>query len=192
MKTILFQYYSVVPIVLLSVFLFSYTAFCNDESPDSSPQIQLAKEIDKLGSGLENPMTIRSLRIEVARSGDQSERKRIMDDLKNTNPARQYEAIVMANSVRGSDMICGLAELLSDTNGYRSLEILSADQEERQDDVVFSPPSIEAAKALSEIVESPPEKILEKGQHVYTEEDVNVWKAWWADNRINYEAHPRP
>ena len=192
MKSTWCQYFGVAGVFIASVLLFPKAASSDEALGDSSAHIQLKKEADKIGSGLENPLIIRNLRVEVARMGDQSERKRIREALRDKDPAHQYEAIIMAKAVRGSDMICGLAELLNDTNGYRSLDLVGAEPSNRQDDVVFAPPSIEAAKALSELIDTPPVPPPGKGKNVYSEEDVALWKTWWEENRMHYEAQVGP
>ena len=155
----------------------------------SEAHIQLEAETAKRGSGQENSGLIKKLRIEVARSGDETERKKIMTELKDEDPVRQSEAIEMAKSVGGEDMICGLAELLSDTNGYRSVEIDEMPQgSQPQGDMVFGPPSEQAAIALSHLIDNPPVPPIGKDKKFYTEEDVLAWRKWWQANRSKFEA----
>jgi len=192
MKRIWRQYCGITG-VLIAFTLFTETSTGGDGiTGESSMQVQLKIEVEKIGSGLENPMLIKNLRIEVARAGNQSERNRIREALRDENPALQYEAIEMAKAVRGSDMICGLAELLSDTNSYRSLDLVGVTPGKRQDDVVFAPPSIEAAKALAELVDAPPVPPIGKDKNIYTENDVALWRIWWHENKSKFELEERP
>ncbi|MGI6599748.1 MAG: hypothetical protein ACOX3F_08655 [Kiritimatiellia bacterium] len=155
----------------------------------SEAHIHLEAETAKRGSGQENPGLIKKLRIEVARSGDAAERKKIRTELKDEDPVRQSEAIEMAKSVGGEDMICWLAELLSDTNGYRSVEIAEMPQgSQPQGDVVLGPPSEQAAIALSHLIDNPPVPPIGADKKFYTEEDVLTWRRWWETNKANFLA----
>ncbi|MDR0994631.1 MAG: hypothetical protein LBN38_08755 [Verrucomicrobiota bacterium] len=187
MRITYFNYFRMADIFVAALLLVTEIAFGKEVPTESPAQIQLREEIGKMGSESENLQLIKNLRIEVARIGDQAERKRIREALRDADPVRQYEAIMMAKAVRGSDMICGLAELLSDTNGYRSISLVGADQDKRQDDIVFAPPRIEAAKALAEIVNVPLVSSSGGGKPIFLEKDVIIWKKWWHDNKQRYE-----
>jgi hypothetical protein len=155
----------------------------------SEAHIQLETEMAKRGSGQENLGLIKKLRIEVARSGDETERKMIRMELKDEDPVRQSEAIEMAKSIGGEDMICGLAELLSDTNGYRVVKINEMPQgSQPQGDIVFGSPSEQAAIALSHLIDNPPVPPIGRDKKFYTEEDVLVWRKWWQANKSKFGA----
>jgi len=155
----------------------------------SEAYIQLEAETAKRGSGQEKPGLIKKLRIEVARSGNETERKKIRTELKDEDPVRQSEAIEMAKSVGGEDMIRGLAELLSDTNGYRTVKIDGMPQgSQPQGDMVFGPPSEQAAIALSHLIDNPPVPPIGKDKKFYTEEDVLAWRKWWQANKSKFGA----
>lgn len=161
----------------------------NNATERSEASIQLKAEMEKLGSNYENPALLKKLRIEVARSGDVIERKKIRAELKDKDVVRQFEAIEMAKSVGGPDMISGLADLLSDTTGYRSINLSGQFDESRaQGDVVFEPPRLVAAKALSELLGNPPVPPIGKDKKFYTEEDVLTWQRWWQANKAKFQA----
>ena len=155
----------------------------------SKAYVQLEAETAKRGSGQENLGLIKKLRMEVARSGDETERKRIRTELKDEDPVRQSEAIEMAKSVGGEDMVRELADLLSDTNGYRSVKIDGMPQgSQLQGDMVFGPPSEQAAIALSHLIDNPPVPPIGEDKKFYTEEDVLTWRKWWQTNKAKFEA----
>lgn len=156
------------------------------DAKQSETYIQLKAEMNKIGSGQENPALFRKLRIEVAREGDVTERKKIIAQLQDKETARQYEAIEMAKSVGGTDMICGLAGLLSNTTSYRSMDLGPVAEGRAQGDVLFEPTRVVAAKALSELVDKPPVPPIGKDKKFYTEEDVLAWQRWWEANKAKF------
>lgn len=192
MRNVLCNYFGITGVFIAASLLIIKIAFGEDVPAESPVHIQLREETGKIGSGLENLQLINNLRIEVARKGDQAERKRIREALRDGDPVRQYEAIVMAKAVGGSDMICGLAELLNDTNDYRSISLAGADPNKRQDDVVIAPPRIEAARALAALVNAPLVSASDRSTPIFSEEDVVMWKKWWDENRQYYEHLARP
>ena len=121
-------------------------------------------------------------------ANDDESLKEMSKRLKDKNPIRQFEAIETAKSVGGPDMIRGLAELLNDTNEYISVNFVGQFHgSNAQGDIVFEPPRYLAAKALSEIVENPPVPPVGENKKYYTEEDVVIWQAWWAENKQKFE-----
>jgi hypothetical protein len=93
------------------------------QAAEPSADDRLKEERAKPGTPLANPPRGNALRVKAARSGDETERKGILDQLKDSGDARsQFEASEMAKAIGGMDMIRGFGSLLSDTNlGWRAI-----------------------------------------------------------------------
>jgi len=149
---------------------------------------QLTKELSKISTGQENQGVIRKLRNDLAKTGDALERASIYANMKHNDPYVQFVAIKSAEYVGGDDMICRLAELLSDTNGYRSAQTATRGPQGQppQDVLVYAPPRIVAARTLANLVENPPVAPIGKRKKLYTEDDVEKWREWWVANSNKY------
>lgn len=167
------------------------TSYGSEEAASNRIEASTQRKVvmKKQDTSEENPELLKELLIQAARAGDKMARQKIRMQLKDKDPVRQFEAIEMAKSVGGPDMIRALADLLNDTNGYRSVNLLEpAEESSAQDDVVFEPPRILAAKALAEIVENPPVPPVGRKKKFYTEEDILTWLRWWEVNKNKYGA----
>ena len=163
---------------------------CGEETKVSLDSVldQLKAERARLNTELENPARIDVLRVRAARAGDETERKGVIAQLYDTDPQRQQNATSMAKDIGGRDMIRGLAGTLGDTNGWRFSEIkVSPTGELPQGVIMYVPPSLLAIMMLSQMVETPPVMVKGTAWMRYTDDDVEIWKKWWEENKTKYE-----
>ena len=161
-----------------------------EEAKTSQPSAlaELKAERARLGTILEHSERIKTLRVEAARAGDETERKGVIAQLHDTIPYRQQDAAIMAKDIGGMDMIRGLAGLLGSTNEWRLPErVLPPTGEKPPSCQMFLPPRILAAMMLSQMVGKPPAELKEKDWKFYTDAEVEIWKKWWEENKAKYE-----
>jgi hypothetical protein len=137
-------------------------------NPDLIPRLkQFAK--------YQSPLLRAAVRDALARLGDKQALTEIVAELESNELARRNDALETLAYAGSRSTVSRIAQLLGD---------MRQGNVESDSDSVYEPPSGHiAAWALSQIIEEPP---LREEVAFITDEDIEVWKAWWSAHSAEY------
>lgn len=155
---------------------------------DGQLRDELSKQNLLSGTGQENVMAMRKLRVELARRGDKEEHRRIVSSLQSSNLLVQSQAIEDVAKIGDTEAIYALGEMLSDPNpGGRITFESPGGKSIRSSDEAVEAPRLVAAQKLASLIASPPVPPIGDSKKFYTDTDVEQWRAWWNVHKTEYQ-----